>query len=83
MANDQQVRGTMDKGAGKVKETVGRVTGDPQTEAEGQNQQVEGQVRQTAGNVKQKTEHAGDRVQDGARRVKNAVTGNDDDMNRR
>ena len=73
MADEQQIQGTMDKGVGKAKEAWGRATGDTETEAEGQNQQVEGQVRQTVGNAQQGAQHIGDRLEDGVNRVKDAA----------
>lgn len=75
--DDQQVQGGLDKSIGKAKETVGRVAGDTQTEAEGQNQQVEGQIRQGVGDLKDKAQQAGDRLRDGAERLGNAIQGND------
>ena len=37
---------------GKVQETVGNITGDPQDQAEGKAKQAEAQVRQSVENVK-------------------------------
>jgi uncharacterized protein YjbJ (UPF0337 family) len=73
MADEQEVKGTVDKGVGKAKETWGRATGDSKTEAEGQNQQLEGQLRQTAGRVRRNAQHAGDRIADAADRARDAV----------
>lgn len=39
---------------GKIKEGVGKVTGDSKTEAEGKADQVEGKVQNTAGGIKDK-----------------------------
>jgi uncharacterized protein YjbJ (UPF0337 family) len=39
---------------GKIKEGVGKVTGDTKTEAEGQADQAEGKVQNTVGGIKDK-----------------------------
>ena len=39
---------------GKIKEGVGKVTGDSKTEAEGNADQVEGKVQNTVGGIKDK-----------------------------
>ena len=39
---------------GKIKEGVGKVTGDSKTEAEGKADQVEGKVQNTVGGIKDK-----------------------------
>ena len=43
--------GTMDKVSGKIKEVVGKVTGDRKTEAEGKADQVKGTVKNAADSV--------------------------------
>jgi uncharacterized protein YjbJ (UPF0337 family) len=40
--------------AGKIKEGVGKITGDTKTEAEGKADQVEGKVQNTIGGIKDK-----------------------------
>ena len=40
--------------AGKIKEGVGKITGDTKTEAEGKADQVEGKVQNTMGGIKDK-----------------------------
>ena len=40
--------------AGKLKEGVGKLTGDSKTQAEGQGDQVEGKVQNTIGGIKDK-----------------------------
>ena len=40
--------------AGKIKEGVGKITGDTKTEAEGKADQVEGKVQNTVGGIKDK-----------------------------
>ena len=39
---------------GKIKEGVGKITGDTKTEAEGKADQVEGKVQNTVGGIKDK-----------------------------
>ncbi len=43
--------GTADKVVGTVKETVGKLTGDRRTEAEGRTDQVKGDVKNATSNV--------------------------------
>jgi len=43
---------------GKIKEGVGKVTGDTKTEAEGQADQAEGKVQNTIGGIKDKAREA-------------------------
>jgi len=50
MANTHKVKS--DGAMGKVKEVVGKVTGDSKTEAEGQADQVKGKVKNTIGGIK-------------------------------
>lgn len=52
--------GTMDKAKGKVKEAVGKVTGDRRTEAEGKTDQVKGEVKDAAHDVKESVKGATD-----------------------
>jgi uncharacterized protein YjbJ (UPF0337 family) len=48
----EHVKGAYDKTKGAVKETVGKVTGDKKTEAEGKMDKVKGRGRQAVGDVK-------------------------------
>ena len=50
--NKDQIKGTVKDAAGKVQEKVGRKTGDPRQESEGQANQAEGKVPKTVGDVK-------------------------------
>lgn len=50
--NKDQVKGTMDDAAGRVKRQAGEWTGDTKTQAEGATQQVKGKVEKAWGNVK-------------------------------
>ena len=47
-----RIEGTVKEGAGKVKEAWGDATDNPETEAEGQQEQVEGDVQEKWGKVK-------------------------------
>ena len=49
--NKDQIKGTVKDAAGKVQEKVGRKTGDPRQESEGQANQAEGKVQKTVGDV--------------------------------
>ncbi len=51
--------GTTDKIKGSVKETVGRATGDKETEAEGKADKVKGHVKDAAHDVKEAVNKAG------------------------
>ena len=44
--NKDEVKGGAEKVGGKIKEQVGKVTGDPVTEQKGRNEQVKGELRQ-------------------------------------
>lgn len=50
--NKDQVKGSMDDAAGRVKRQVGEWTGDTATQTEGATQQVKGKVEKAWGNVK-------------------------------
>jgi len=50
----------MDKAKGAVKETVGKVTGDRQTEAEGKADKVKGHAKDAAHDVKESAKDAVD-----------------------
>ena len=47
-----RIKGSAEQAKGKVKEVVGKVTGDSKTEAEGKTDQVKGKVRNTVGGLK-------------------------------
>ena len=49
-----RVEGAGDKLAGTVKEGVGKITGDKQTESEGKVDQIKGDVKQGVADVKDK-----------------------------
>ncbi len=52
--------GKTDKAKGAVKETVGKVTGDRQTEAEGKADKLKGRAKDAAHDVKESAEDAVD-----------------------
>jgi len=47
-----RIEGSAEQAKGKVKEVVGKVTGDTKTETEGKADQVKGKVQNTVGGVK-------------------------------
>ena len=49
-----RVQGAAKQGKGTIKETVGKVTGDAKTEAEGKADKTEGKVQNTVGGIKDK-----------------------------
>lgn len=53
-------RGIGDKVKGAIKETVGKVTGDHRTEAEGKTDRVKGEVKETTHDVKDSVRGVGD-----------------------
>jgi uncharacterized protein YjbJ (UPF0337 family) len=55
---------TGDKAAGKVKETLGKVTGDKDTEAEGRLQNLEGKAKEAVEDVKSGAKALVDRAKD-------------------
>ena len=53
MANEDQSEGRLKDMGGKIKETVGDLTGNKDMEAEGQADQVEGKVQKGFGDAKE------------------------------
>jgi uncharacterized protein YjbJ (UPF0337 family) len=49
-----RVEGAAKQAKGKIKETVGKVTGDSKTQAEGAADKAEGKVQNTVGGIKDK-----------------------------
>jgi uncharacterized protein YjbJ (UPF0337 family) len=70
MPDEQEVQGTVDKGAGKAKEAWGNATGDTQTKREGQMQQVEGDARKAAGSTRRHAQDMADDAKDAMRDAK-------------
>lgn len=58
MSAEDKVKATAKNLEGKAQEAVGKVTGDPQTQAEGKAKQAEAEVRHTAENVKDEVKKA-------------------------
>jgi uncharacterized protein YjbJ (UPF0337 family) len=52
MVDKDRVEGSADNLKGKVKEAVGKVTGDSKLEGEGKGDQVKGKVQNTIGGIK-------------------------------
>ena len=52
MVDKDRVEGSLEQAKGKVKEVVGKVTGDSKTETEGQADQAKGKVKNTIGGIK-------------------------------
>jgi uncharacterized protein YjbJ (UPF0337 family) len=57
---ENAMAGTMDKVKGTVKETVGSVTGDKRTEAEGKTDKVKGDAKDLGQDVKESVKGVGD-----------------------
>jgi uncharacterized protein YjbJ (UPF0337 family) len=53
-----RMEGAGKQAKGKIKETVGRVTGDTKTQAEGMYDKAEGRTQNTAGGLKDKAREA-------------------------
>ena len=49
-----RIEGSLDQAKGKIKEGVGKMTGDSKLETEGQADQVSGKVQNTIGGIKDK-----------------------------
>lgn len=72
--NPDEVDGKWEQVKGSVKETVGKVTGDDEMEAEGKVQNAEGETQETWGKFKRGVSDAVDSVGD-------AIKGTSDDIN--
>lgn len=60
--NNDNVKGSMDDAAGRMKRQVGEWTGDNEAQADGAAQQVKGKVEKAWGNVKDAARDAGDSI---------------------
>jgi uncharacterized protein YjbJ (UPF0337 family) len=56
-----RIKGSLDQAKGKVKEGVGKMTGDQKTEAEGKVDQAKGKVENAVGSAKDKLRETLDR----------------------
>lgn len=54
MANDDQAKGTIKKTVGKMKEKLGRKSGDPELQDEGTADRAEGSLQKAKGDLKDK-----------------------------
>ena len=54
MIDKDRIEGSAEQAKGKVKEVVGKVTGDAKTETEGKADQVKGKIQNTVGGIKDK-----------------------------
>lgn len=61
LPNKDELKGKAEQAKGAVKETVGRVLGDREMEAEGERDQAQGQVNEKVGEVRRKV---GDAISD-------------------
>jgi uncharacterized protein YjbJ (UPF0337 family) len=64
--NKERIEGSLDQAKGKVKETIGKATGDAKLESEGKADQAAGKVENAIGGAK-------DAIKDAADSVKKAV----------
>jgi uncharacterized protein YjbJ (UPF0337 family) len=56
--SNNRVEGAIDKGAGTIKEAVGKATGNAQMEAEGMAQKAKGDIQNKVGQAQDKLGHA-------------------------
>jgi uncharacterized protein YjbJ (UPF0337 family) len=56
-----RIKGAAEQAKGKVKETVGKLSGDTKTEAEGKAEKTAGKVQNTVGGLKDKAKESRDR----------------------
>lgn len=62
--DENVAKGGLDKVTGKVQEGWGKLTGNPQTEAEGKMRQVGGNVREGVGNAERNLDDSMDDIRD-------------------
>jgi uncharacterized protein YjbJ (UPF0337 family) len=53
-----RIKGAAEQAKGSVKETIGKVTGDAKTEAEGKTEKIAGKVQSAVGGAKDKVREA-------------------------
>jgi uncharacterized protein YjbJ (UPF0337 family) len=56
-----RIKGAAEQAKGKVKETVGKLSGDTKTESEGKAEKTVGKVQNTVGGLKDKAKESRDR----------------------
>ena len=60
--NKDQVKGRVEEAKGSVKQTTGKVVGNPNLESEGAAQKVTGKTQATYGDAKEKVKNAVDKL---------------------
>jgi uncharacterized protein YjbJ (UPF0337 family) len=68
MHNDDELKGKMDRAKGKIKEGVGRMTGDDELRGEGKADEIGGNARETFGKGRRKAGEALDDLGDKLKR---------------
>ncbi|MGI8403529.1 MAG: CsbD family protein [Thermomicrobiales bacterium] len=63
-SNKDRIEGTGDKVSGNVKEGLGKLTRDKETESEGKGEQAKGGIKQGLADAKDKVNEAVDKVKD-------------------
>jgi len=65
----EEVKGKVDQGIGQAKEALGTLTGNPDTQAEGENQQARGKARESIGKLRDAAGNVADDMVDNAERL--------------
>lgn len=63
-SDKDRIEGAGDKVSGNVKEGLGKLTGDKETESEGKGEQAKGSIKQGLADAKDKVSEAVDKVKD-------------------
>jgi uncharacterized protein YjbJ (UPF0337 family) len=83
---DDRIKGDTNVVKGKVEQGVGQVTGDTETEAQGQADEARGRGQQVVGDVRQGVHNAGERIDEalhgGHDRAERAANDVNNDLNR-
>lgn len=67
LPNKDEVKGKFDQGKGKLKETIGRGTGDRDLESEGNADQAQGHLREGYGTARRKI---GEAIEDAGKKIR-------------
>jgi len=62
--NKDRIEGTLEQAKGKVKETVGKATGDAKLQGEGKAQQIAGKMQNAVGGAKDAVREAVEEMED-------------------
>lgn len=62
MTNSDEIKGKFEQVKGAVKEQAGKLTNDPDLEAEGEVDQTAGKIQEKAGTVRRKVEETLDKI---------------------